>query len=107
MKDTNSAKGKNKITKEVINSLSEKSEWKKHFTLNPEATIYGNNEAAIYDYGMFDQYNQPLPIIDNSEYMHIKIKVQFNQDVEESICIYHNKGFSRKGRAETIQTSWE
>ena len=49
MKDTNSAKGKNKITKEVINSLSEKSEWKKHFTLNPEATIYGNNEAAIYD----------------------------------------------------------
>ena len=96
MKDTNSAKGKNKITKEVINSLSEKSEWKKHFTLNPEATIYGNNEAAIYDYGMFDQYNQPLPIIDNSEYMHIKIKVQFNQDVENPFASITIKDFQGK-----------
>ena len=35
MKDTNSAKGKNKITKEVINSLSEKSEWEKTFYIKP------------------------------------------------------------------------
>ena len=96
MKDTNSTKGKNKITKDVINALSEKSEWKKHFTLNPEATIYGNNEAAIYDYGMFDQYNQPLPIIDNSEYMHIKIKVQFNQDVENPFASITIKDFQGK-----------
>ena len=96
MKDTNSAKGKNKITKDVINALSEKSEWKKHFTLNPEATIYGNNEAAIYDYGMFDQYNQPLPIIDNSEYMHIKVKVQFNQDVENPFVSITIKDFQGK-----------
>ena len=96
MKETNSTKGKNKITKDVINALSEKSEWKKHFTLNPEATIYGNNEAAIYDYGMFDQYNQPLPIIDNSEYMHIKIKVQFNQDVENPFASITIKDFQGK-----------
>ena len=96
MKDTNSTKGKNKITKDVINALSEKAEWKKHFTLNPEATIYGNNEAAIYDYGMFDQYNQPLPIIDNSEYMHIKIKVQFNQDVENPFASITIKDFQGK-----------
>lgn len=96
MKDTNSAKGKNKITKEVINALSEKSEWKKHFTLNPEATIYGNNEAAIYDYGMFDQYSQPVPIVDNSEYMHIKIKVQFNQDVENPFVSITIKDFHGK-----------
>lgn len=96
MKDTNSTKGKNKITKEVINALSEKSEWKKHFTLNPEATIYGNNEAAIYDYGMFDQYSQPVPIVDNSEYMHIKIKVQFNQDVENPFVSITIKDFHGK-----------
>ena len=65
MKDAEGNQGKNKITKEVINSLSEKAEWKKHFTINPDMVVYGNNEAAIFDYGMFDQDNQPLPIIDN------------------------------------------
>ncbi len=96
MKDGEGNKGKNKITKEVINSLSEKAEWKKHFTINPDMVVYGNNEAAIFDYGMFDQDNQPLPIIDNSEYMHIKLKVQFNEDIENPFVSITIKDFQGK-----------
>ena len=96
MKDAEGNQGKNKITKEVINSLSEKAEWKKHFTINPDMVVYGNNEAAIFDYGMFDQDNQPLPIIDNSEYMHIKLKVQFNEDIENPFVSITIKDFQGK-----------
>ena len=96
MKDTESKKGKNKITKEVIKTLSDKAEWKKCFTINPEATIYGNNEAAIYDYGIFDKDNQPLPIVDNSEYVHIKLKVQFNKKIENPFVSVTIKNFQGK-----------
>ena len=96
MKDTEATKGKNKITKEVIRALSDKAEWKKSFTINPEATIYGNNEAAIYDYGIFDKDNQPLPIVDNSEYVHIKLKVQFNKKVENPFVSVTIKNFQGK-----------
>ena len=96
MKDTEGNKGKNKMSKEVINSLSEKSEWKKHFTINPDMVVYGNNEAAIFDYGIFDQNNKPLPIADNNEYMHIKLKVQFNEDVENPFVSITIKDFQGK-----------
>ena len=96
MKDANGNNGKNKIDKKVIESLSEKSEWKKHFTINPDLVAYGNNEAAIFDYGIFDEDNQPLPIVDNSEYVDIKMKVQFNQDIEDPFVSVTIKDFHGK-----------
>ena len=96
MKDADGNQGKNKITKEVINSLSEKAEWKKNFTVNPDMVVYGNNEANVFDYGMFDQDNQPLAIVDNSEYMHIKLKVQFNEQVENPFVSITIKDFHGK-----------
>lgn len=96
MKEADGGTGKNKLTKEVINALSEKSEWKKHFTVNPEAVVYGNNEAAIFDYGLFDENNQPLPIVDNEENMHIKLKVQFNENIENPFVSITIKDFQGK-----------
>ena len=96
MKDNNGKEGKNKITKEVLNSLSEKSEWKKHFTINPDMVTYGNNEAAVFDYGIFDENNQPLPVFDNNENIDIKFKVQFNEDVEEPFVAVTIKDFQGK-----------
>ena len=82
MKDSNGNTGKNKMTKETIKALSEKAEWKKHFTVNPDMILYGNNEAAIFDYGMFGENGEPLTIIDNDEETAIKLKVQFNKTIE-------------------------
>jgi teichoic acid transport system ATP-binding protein len=96
MKDGENGNGKNKITKEVINALSEKSDWKEHFTINPDMVVYGNNEAAIFDYGIFDKDNQPLPIVDNDEYVHIKIKVQFNEVIENPFVSVTIKDFHGK-----------
>ena len=82
MKGPEGQKGKNKITKEVMNAVSEKAEWKKYFVTNPDMIAYGNNEAMIYDYGIFNKNDEPLPIVDNHEEAHIKLKIQFNETVE-------------------------
>lgn len=96
MKDDEGQKGKNKITKEVIDALSEKSEWKKHFSINPDMVTYGNNQATIFDYGIFDKDSRPLPVVDNDEYVDIKMKVQFNEDVEEPFASVTIKDFHGK-----------
>ena len=82
MKDTDGNKGKNKITKDVINAISEKAEWKNNFTTNPDMISYGNNEAAIFDYGIFNENSEPLPIVNNDEEVAIKMKVQFNTTIK-------------------------
>ncbi|MBR1540669.1 MAG: ABC transporter ATP-binding protein [Clostridia bacterium] len=96
MRESDGTAGKNKITKEVLNSIDEKAEWKEHFTVNPDMTVYGNNEANVYDYGIFDKDNQPLPIVDNNEETHIKLKVQFNTDVENPFVSITIKDFHGK-----------
>lgn len=96
MKNADGTNGKNKITKEIVNALSDKSEWKKHFIINPDMTVYGNNEATIFDYGIFDNNNQPVPIVDNEEFVDIKFKVQFNEDIEEPFGTVTIKNFNGK-----------
>ena len=81
-KDSNGKSGKNKMTKETIKALSEKSEWKKYFTTNPDMILYGNNEAAIYDYGIFSESGEPLPIVNNEDEVCVRLKVQFNKKIE-------------------------
>ncbi len=96
MKDTEGTKGKNKITKDTVKALDDKAEWKKHFSLNPDMVTYGNNEASIFDYGIFDEAGQPLTMIDNDEYVDIKLKVQLNQDMEEPFASVTIKDFHGK-----------
>ena len=96
MKGPQGQKGKNKITKEVINSVSEKAEWKKYFVTNPDMIAYGNNEAIIYDYGIFNKDNEPLPIVDNHEDVHIKLKIQFNETIENPTISVTIKDFHGK-----------
>lgn len=96
MKDTEGKQSKNKITKDIINSLSEKADWKKHFTINPDMIVYGNSEAVVTDYGIFDDDNQPISIVDNDENTHIKLKVLFNEDIEEPFASITIKDFHGK-----------
>ena len=57
-------------------------EWKKYFTLNPDVIKYGNGEAEIIDYGMFNNKGEPTTIINSEEEITVKLKAIFNQDVE-------------------------
>lgn len=68
-------RGQNKV-------IVDKSLWKSNFNLNPDIIIYGNGEAEIYDYGVFNSKNEFEPIIDNEEEISIKLKAEFFKDVE-------------------------
>lgn len=56
--------------------------WKYNFNLNPDIIIYGNKEAEIYDYAIFNSKGEFESIIDNEDEITIKIKVKFFKDVE-------------------------
>lgn len=77
---------KNKIEKNVSKEKKvievDKSLWKSNFNLNPDIIIYGNKEAEIYDYGIFNSKNEFESIIDNEDEITIKIKAKFYKDVE-------------------------
>lgn len=77
-------------------TLTEHAEWKKHFTLNPDATVYGNGQAQIYDYGIFNQEGEAEQTINNDEEVSIKAKVKFNEDVENPIISVTVKDFHGK-----------
>lgn len=96
MLDENYEDRKMQINSEHDVALDEKAEWKNHFNLNPEMTVYGNNEAVIYDYGMFTKEGKPETVIDNDEPVYIKAKIKFNKDVENPIISVTIKDFHGK-----------
>lgn len=59
-----------------------KDSWKQYFNVNPNVIIYGNGEAKIIDYGIFNEKNQPDTLINSDEKVSIKLKAIFNEDVE-------------------------
>lgn len=67
---------------EVTIDYTKEDEWKKYFNINPNVITYGNGEATIIDFGMFNEKNQPETIINSDEEISVKMKVIFNEDVE-------------------------
>ena len=70
---------KAEVKKEKIN---DKSLWKYNFNLNPDMIKYGNNEAEIYDFGIFNSKGEFENVINNDEEISVKLKAKFNKDVE-------------------------
>lgn len=73
---------KNNDNQSESNTNIDKSLWKSNFNLNPDIIIYGNGEAEIFDYGIFNSKDEFEPIIDNEDEISIKIKARFLEDVE-------------------------
>ena len=73
--DQNNEFAKNKNTED-------NEEWKKYFTVNPEMLTYGNKEAEITDFGIFNDKNEPVSLIDSQEEVSIKVKAKFYKDIE-------------------------
>lgn len=72
-----------KAEKEV--TLSSGEIWKNNFELNPDELIYGTNSVDIIDYGIFDSKGNYQHLIKNSEEVTIKIKVKFNEPLDNPI----------------------
>ena len=56
--------------------------WKKEFNLNPNMITYGTGEIKIIDYGIFNENDEPQPIVSSDEEIKIKIKAEFFKDIE-------------------------
>ena len=60
----------------------DKNLWKSNFNLNPDMIIYGNKEAEIYDFAIFNSKGEFESIVNSEEEISIKLKVKFLRDVE-------------------------
>ena len=80
----------------ILGINDDKLEWKKYFTVNPDVIQYGNKEAEIIDFGMFNYKGEPSAIIDSQEEITVKLKAKFNKDVECPTFSMTIKDFSGK-----------
>ena len=62
--------------------------WKERLNLNPEINSYGNNEAVITDFGIFDNKGRITGQIEKGSLFKIKMKVKFNETVEDPIFAF-------------------
>ena len=75
-------KDNNSETNAILGVNDDNIEWKKFFTDNPNAIKYGNGDAEIIDYGIFNYKGEPTSIIDSQEEITVKLKAIFHKDVE-------------------------
>jgi len=68
--------------------------WKSHFNQNNKIIEYGNGQAEVIDYGIFDEKGRYLQSIDNAKEVVLKSKIKFNEDVNEPIFTMTLKDFN-------------
>lgn len=84
------------ISKKKVRDKSKITNWKKNFTINPDVLIYGNDEATIVDYGIFNSKNEPEPIVQSDEEISVKYRIIFHKEVECPTFSMTIKDFSGK-----------
>lgn len=87
----------NEILKEQYNYQKEVDEegaiWKTHFNENPNLINYGNGDAEVIDYGVFNKEGDYISIIENDKEVTLKSKIIFNKDVKDPIFTMTLKDF--------------
>ena len=86
------AKEENKKEKKNIKE-KDPNTWKSHFNENPNLIEYGNLRAEVIDYGIFDENNNYLNVIDNEKTIVLKSKIKFNDEVDNPIFTMTVKDF--------------
>jgi len=82
----------NEVTiKESTNHNEETIRWKDYMLINPNYQVYGDNRAEIVDFGIFGQDNQINNNISKMESFSIKMKVKFNETIENPIFAFSIK----------------
>ncbi len=68
--------------------------WKSHFNQNNNIIEYGNGQADVIDYGIFDEDGNYLQSIDNKKDVILKSKIKFNDNINEPIFTMTLKDFN-------------
>lgn len=94
----NGTKSKEKLENSMFNTSKQKVEnkntWKSHFNENPNLIEYGNKKAEVIDYGIFDENDEFLNMIDNEKEIVLKSKIKFNEAVDNPIFTMTIKDFN-------------
>ncbi len=80
--------------KKVKNKEDDKNSWKIHFNQNPNLIEYGNLNAEVIDYGVFDSKGNYLNVIDNEKEVVLKSKIKFHKEVDNPIFTMTIKNFN-------------
>ncbi len=86
-------KQENDENKIIDTHKNDNENWKEHFTQNPEMLTYGDGKAEIIDYGIFDSNGDYQTTLNNSQEYIVKIKVRFNEEIDEPIFAMSVKDF--------------
>lgn len=77
-----------------VNDTKNKEEWKKNYTVNPNIIEYGNGQAELIDFGIFDTEGNIIPAsIENDKEVILKSKVEFKETVKDPIFTMTVKDF--------------
>lgn len=79
--------------KAVDTHKNDNQNWKEHFMQNPDMLTYGNGKAEILDYGIFDDNGDYQTTLNNNQEYTIKMKVKFNEEIDEPIFAMSIKDF--------------
>lgn len=82
---------KRKSKKEI---KKDKNTWKSHFNENPNLIEYGNLDAEVIDYGIFDKDEKYLTVINNEKEIILKSKIKFNKEIDNPIFTMTVKNFN-------------
>ncbi len=83
-----------KVAKNNVKQINDENSWKKHFNQNPNLIEYGNMNAEVIDYGIFDENDKYLNSIDNEKEVILKSKIKFNKDIDNPIFTMTIKNFN-------------
>lgn len=93
-KNTVNKDNNGKEVKREIKEDGDKNSWKSHFNQNPNLIEYGNLDAEVIDYGIFDENGKYLNVIDNEKEVTLKSKIKFNKDIDNPIFTMTIKNFN-------------
>lgn len=73
--------------------LKSKDTWMKNFTVNPNMIDYGNGDAHVIDFGIFDVNDKFKTVINNNEEIVLKSKIVFERNIKDPIFTMTVKDF--------------
>lgn len=73
--------------------LKSKDCWMKNFTVNPNIIDYGNGDAHVVDFGIFDENDKFKTVINNNEKIVLKSKIVFEKNIKDPIFTMTVKDF--------------
>lgn len=74
--------------KQDAGSGSDSAVWKEKIVINPNKNEYGNRKAEMTDFGVFDAGGNITTMLEKGSGFEIRIRVHFNQDVDDPIYAF-------------------